>query len=236
MDRSSWWRDGVLYQIYPRSFGDSNGDGIGDLRGITARLDHLEWLGIDGIWLNPTFPSPNDDWGYDVSDYTAVHPDLGTLEDLDELIAEAGERGIRVLLDLVPNHTSDRHPWFAESRSSRDNPKADWYVWADPRPDGSPPNNWVSMFGGPAWEWEPRRAQFYLRNFTREQPDLNWWCAACARSSTASCASGSTAASTASASTSARRSSRTARCATTLRRRPAIARTCACAASGPSCR
>jgi alpha-glucosidase len=174
--RRSWWQDGVLYQVYPRSFADADGDGHGDLRGIRARLDHLVRLGVAGIWLNPTCPSPNADWGYDVAGYCDVHPDFGTLADMDALIADAHAAGIRVLLDLVPNHTSDRHPWFAESRSSRDNPKADWYVWADPRPDGSPPNNWVSMFGGPAWEWEPRRAQFYLRNFTREQPDLNWWC------------------------------------------------------------
>jgi alpha-glucosidase len=174
--RRSWWQDGVLYQVYPRSFADSDGDGHGDLQGIRGRIDHLARLGVAGIWLNPTCPSPNADWGYDVSGYCDVHPDFGALADMDALIADAHAAGIRVLLDLVPNHTSDRHPWFHESRSSRDNPKADWYVWADPRPDGSPPNNWVSMFGGPAWEWEPRRGQFYLRNFTREQPDLNWWC------------------------------------------------------------
>ena len=135
-----WWRDGVLYQVYPRSFADSDGDGIGDLRGITAHLDHLEWLGVDGLWLNPTFPSPNADWGFDVSDYCGVHPELGTLEDLDELVARAGERGIRVLLDLVPNHTSDQHPWFRERR--------DFYVWREGR-NGGPPNNWKSNFGGP---------------------------------------------------------------------------------------
>jgi len=150
-EAGTWWREGVLYQIYPRSFGDADGDGIGDLRGITARLDHLEWLGIDGIWLNPTFPSPNDDWGYDVSDYKGVHPDLGTLEDLDELIAQARARGIRVLLDLVPNHTSDRHAWFVDALSSRDARHRDFYVWADPAPDGGPPNNWISNFGGSAW-------------------------------------------------------------------------------------
>jgi alpha-glucosidase len=172
----SWWQDGVLYQVYPRSFADSDGDGHGDLQGIRSRLDHLRRLGVSGLWLNPTCPSPNADWGYDVTGYCDVHPDFGTLADMDALIADAHLAGIRVLLDLVPNHTSDRHPWFEESRSSRDNPKADWYVWADPRPDGSPPNNWVSMFGGPAWEFEPRRGQYYLRNFTRSQPDLNWWC------------------------------------------------------------
>src|SRR3954449_2335701 len=145
---ASWWRDGVLYQIYPRSFADANGDGIGDLRGITGRLDHLEWLGIDGIWLNPTMPSPNDDWGYDVADYCAVHPDLGTLEDLDELVAEAGTRGIHVLLDLVPNHTSDRHGWFQDALTGRDAAHREHYVWADPGPDGGPPNNSGSRFDG----------------------------------------------------------------------------------------
>src|SRR6185295_9370738 len=172
----SWWQDGILYQVYPRSFADADGDGHGDLRGLRARLGHLARLGASGLWLNPTCPSADADWGYDVTGYCDVHPDFGTLEDMDALLADAHAAGIRVLLDLVPNHTSDRHPWFQESRASRDNPKADWYVWADPRPDGAPPNNWVSMFGGPAWEFEPRRGQYYLRNFTRNQPDLNWWC------------------------------------------------------------
>jgi alpha-glucosidase len=171
----SWWRDGVLYQIYPRSFADSDGDGIGDLKGITARLDHLAWLGVDGIWLNPTFPSPNDDWGYDVSDYKGVHPDLGTLEDLDELVAEAGARGIRVLLDLVPNHTSDRHPWFQDALSGRDARYRDFYVWGDPAPGGGPPNNWISNFGGPAWTWHEPTGQYFLSQFLPSQPDLNWW-------------------------------------------------------------
>jgi alpha-glucosidase len=171
----SWWRDGVLYQIYPRSFADSDGDGIGDLRGIVARLDHLEWLGVDGIWLNPTMPSPNDDWGYDVADYCAVHPDLGTLEDLDALVAEAGRRGIRVLLDLVPNHTSDRHRWFADALAGRDARHRDFYVWADPAPGGGPPNNWLSNFGGPAWSLHEPTGQYYLHNFLPTQPDLNWW-------------------------------------------------------------
>jgi alpha-glucosidase len=161
-----WWRDGVLYQVYPRSFADSDGDGIGDLRGITARLDHLEWLGVDGLWLNPTFPSPNVDWGFDVSDYRGVHPELGTLEDLDELVARAGERGIRVLLDLVPNHTSDQHPWFRERR--------DFYVWREGS-NGDPPNNWKSNFGGPAWTRDEASGQWYLHNFTPDQPDLDWW-------------------------------------------------------------
>ncbi len=156
----SWWRDGVLYQIYPRSFADSTGDGHGDLQGIIDRLDHLAWLGVSGIWLNPTFPSPNDDWGYDVSDYKGVHPDFGTHEDLDRLIAAAGKRGIRVLLDLVPNHTSDRHPWFTE--------RPDYYTWADE------PNNWKSIFdGGPAWSEKDGR--HYLHLFLPSQPDLNWW-------------------------------------------------------------
>jgi alpha-glucosidase len=170
-----WWRDGVLYQVYPRSFADSDGDGVGDLRGVIDRLDHLAWLGIDGLWLNPTFPSPNADWGFDVADYRGVHPDLGTPDDLDELVAKAGERGIRVLLDLVPNHTSDEHPWFVDARGSRDAAHRDWYVWSDPAPDGSPPNNWQSIFAGPAWELDERTGQYYLHLFHRKQPDLDWW-------------------------------------------------------------
>jgi alpha-glucosidase len=170
-----WWRHGVLYQVYPRSFQDTDGDGVGDLRGVIDRLDHLEWLGIEGLWLNPTFPSPNADWGYDVADFKGVHPDLGTLEDLDELIARAGERGIRVLLDLVPNHTSDEHPWFVDSRSSRDAAHRPWYVWRDGRSDGEPPNNWRSSFGGPAWTWDEATGQWYLHNFAPKQPDLDWW-------------------------------------------------------------
>jgi alpha-glucosidase len=175
MAKRAWWRDGVLYQIYPRSFADTDGDGTGDLRGIAGRLEHLAWLGVDGIWLNPTFPSPNADWGYDVADYRDVHPDLGTLADLDELIATAGERGIRVLLDLVPNHTSDEHPWFAEARGDRDARHRDWYVWRDAGPGDAPPNNWVSIFGGPAWEPDGATGQSYLHMFHRKQPDLNWW-------------------------------------------------------------
>src|SRR5919109_1036280 len=175
MDSAGWWRNGVLYQIYPRSFADSDGDGIGDLRGILARLDHLEWLGVDAIWLNPTMPSPNDDWGYDVADYCAVHPDLGTLEDLDALVAEAGRRGIRVLLDLVPNHTSDRHAWFQDALSGRDSRHRDFYVWADPADGGGPPNNWISNFGGSAWTWHEPTGQYYLTQFLPTQPDLNWW-------------------------------------------------------------
>ena len=175
MAADTWWRDGVLYQIYPRSFADSNGDGVGDLRGILARMDYLEWLGVDGIWLNPTMPSPNEDWGYDVADYCGVHPELGTLEDLDALVAGAAERGIRVLLDLVPNHTSDRHEWFVDALSGRDARHRDFYVWADPGPDGGPPNNWLSNFGGSAWQLHEPTGQYYLRNFLPSQPDLNWW-------------------------------------------------------------
>jgi alpha-glucosidase len=175
MQARTWWRDGVLYQIYPRSFADSNGDGIGDLRGIVARLDHLEWLGVDGIWLNPTMPSPNDDWGYDVADYCGVHPDLGTLEDLDALVTAAGERGMHVLLDLVPNHTSVRHAWFEDALTGRDARFRDFYVWADAAPGGGPPNNWESNFGGSAWQLHEPTGQYYLNNFLPSQPDLNWW-------------------------------------------------------------
>ena len=177
---SEWWRDAVLYQIYVRSFADSNGDGIGDLRGVIDHLDHLSWLGVDGIWLSPTFPSPNADWGYDVADYLGVHPDLGTAEDLDALIAAADAVGIRVLLDLVPNHTSIDHEWFRDARSSRESSRRDWYVWADPAADGGPPNNWLSSFAGPAWTLDPspapgEPAQYFLHNFLDEQADLNWW-------------------------------------------------------------
>jgi alpha-glucosidase len=161
-----WWRDGVLYQVYPRSFADANGDGVGDLRGIVERLDYLAWLGVDGLWLNPTFPSPNADWGFDVSDYRGVHPELGTLEDLDDLVARAGEHGIRVVLDLVPNHTSEEHPWFRDRR--------DFYVWREGR-NGDPPNNWQSVFGGPAWTREESSGLWYLHNFAPGQPDLDWW-------------------------------------------------------------
>jgi alpha-glucosidase len=170
-----WWRTGVLYQIYPLSFADSNADGFGDLNGIAEHLDHLEWLGVDGIWLSPITVSPNEDWGYDVSDYCGVQPEMGTLADVDDLIAAAAERGIRVVLDFVPNHTSDRHPWFVESRSSRSSARRDWYVWADPKPDGSPPNNWLSGFGGPAWKLDPETGQYYMFNHLSSQPDVNWW-------------------------------------------------------------
>ncbi|HEX5039646.1 MAG TPA: alpha-amylase family glycosyl hydrolase [Candidatus Limnocylindria bacterium] len=173
-DGRRWWQTGVIYQIYPRSFADASGDGTGDLRGITGRLEYLAWLGVDAIWISPFYPSPMADFGYDVADYTDVDPLFGSLSDFDELLGAAHERGIRVLVDYVPNHTSDRHPWFVESRSSRASPKRDWYFWRDARPDGGLPNNWLSLFGGNAWEWDEATAQFYLHTFLREQPDLNW--------------------------------------------------------------
>ncbi|MFU8890007.1 MAG: alpha-amylase family glycosyl hydrolase, partial [Trueperaceae bacterium] len=169
-----WWHDAVVYQVYPRSFQDADGDGVGDLAGIVLRLDYLTWLGVDAIWLSPIYPSPLVDFGYDVSDYTAVDPVYGTLDDLGRLIAEAHARGLRLILDLVPSHTSDRHPWFQASRSSRDDPKRDWYLWRDPAPDGGPPNNWLSHFGGRAWTWDAATGQYYLHSFVPEQPDLNW--------------------------------------------------------------
>ena len=170
-----WWRNAVIYQIYPRSWSDSNGDGIGDLEGIRQRMDHLAWLDVDALWLNPTMPSPNADWGFDVSDYRDVHPDLGTLHDLDRLVAAARERGLRVMLDLVPNHTSSQHPWFVDARGGRGERYRAWYEWADPAKDGGPPNNWLSAFGGSAWEMDDATGQYYLHNFLPEQPDLNWW-------------------------------------------------------------
>jgi alpha-glucosidase len=168
-----WWRGAVIYQIYPRSYQDSNGDGIGDLKGITARLPHVASLGVDAIWISPFFTSPMKDFGYDVSNYNGVDPIFGLLADFDDLIAEAHRLGIRVMIDLVLSHTSDQHPWFVESRSSRFNPKADWYVWSDSKPDGTPPNNWLSIFGGSAWAWDPTRLQYYMHNFLTSQPDLN---------------------------------------------------------------
>jgi alpha-glucosidase len=170
-----WWRDAVCYQIYPRSFADAGGDGVGDLEGVIGRLDYLQWLGVDAIWMTPIVSSPNDDFGYDVSDFFHVEPELGDLATARRLVAEAGERGIRVILDIVPNHTSDRHPWFIDSRSSRGSAHRDWYVWADPKPDGSPPNNWLSAFGGGAWEPDPVTGQSYLHQYLQTQPDLNWW-------------------------------------------------------------
>ncbi|GGH28520.1 alpha-glucosidase [Cribrihabitans marinus] len=169
-----WWRGAVIYQIYPRSFQDNNGDGIGDLLGIANRLPHIASLGVDAIWVSPFFTSPMKDFGYDVSDYCDVDPMFGSLADFDSLVSAAHSHGLRVMIDLVLSHTSDQHPWFIESRASRDNPKADWYVWADPKPDGTPPNNWLSIFGGSAWHWDSRREQYYLHNFLTSQPDLNF--------------------------------------------------------------
>jgi alpha-glucosidase len=171
-----WWQSAVLYQVYLRSFADSNGDGVGDVRGVIEKLDYLEWLGVDCLWLSPVYPSPDRDWGYDVADYRDVQPVLGSLDDLDELIAGADGRGIKIVLDLVPNHSSDQHGWFRESCASRESPRRDWYVWRDPKPDGSPPNDWrSSLGGGPAWTLDPQTGQMYLHNFLPEQTDLNWW-------------------------------------------------------------
>lgn len=174
MDDYLWWQKGVIYQAYPRSFMDSDGDGVGDLRGIRERLDYLVWLGVDALWLSPIFPSPMADFGYDVSDYRGVHPLFGSMHDFDLLLEAAHERGLKLILDLVPNHTSDEHPWFRESRSSRDNPKRDWYIWKDPEPGGGLPNNWLSVFGGPAWTFDEATSQYYYHAFLRKQPDLNW--------------------------------------------------------------
>jgi alpha-glucosidase len=168
-----WWRGAVIYQIYPRSFLDTDGDGVGDLPGITARLDYIADLGVDGVWLSPFFVSPMKDFGYDVADYRAVDPRFGTLADFDRLLARAHELGLKVIIDQVWSHTSDQHPWFADSAASRE--RADWYVWADARDDGSPPNNWLASFGGPSWTWGPQRRQYYLHNFLAAQPDLNFW-------------------------------------------------------------
>jgi len=174
-----WWKHGVIYQIYPRSFQDASGDGIGDLQGVISRLDYLndgtpQSLGVDAIWFSPIFPSPMADFGYDVADYCDIHPDFGDLATFDRLVAECHRRGIRVILDFVPNHTSSDHQWFKESRSSRASPKRDWYVWRDPAPGGGPPNNWIAGFGGSAWEWDAATGQYYLHSFLREQPDVNW--------------------------------------------------------------
>lgn len=169
-----WWKDAVVYQIYPRSFCDSNGDGIGDLNGITSRLDYLKKLGVDVLWLSPVYQSPGDDNGYDISDYRAINPEFGTMEDFDRMLSEAHSRGIRIVMDLVVNHTSDEHVWFRESRSSRDNPRRDYYIWKDADKDENPPNRWKSAFGGSAWEWDEKTGQYYLHLFSRKQPDLNW--------------------------------------------------------------
>lgn len=170
----AWWKHGVLYEIYTRSFGDANGDGVGDLDGITAHLDHVAWLGVDAIWLTPFYRSPMADFGYDVSDHTDVDPLFGDLAAFDRLITAAHERDLQVVVDYVPNHTSDRHPWFTDSRSSRNSARRDWFFWRDAGRDGGPPNNWISLFGGPAWEWDQETGQYYLHTFLREQPDLNW--------------------------------------------------------------
>ena len=171
-----WWRGAVIYQIYPRSYQDSDGDGIGDLAGIVQRLDHIASLGADAVWISPFFRSPMKDFGYDVSDYCDVDPMFGTLADFDAVVARAHDLGLRVMIDLVLSHTAAVHPWFVESRQDRTNPRADWYVWAEPKPDGTPPNNWLSIFGGSAWEWDGRRGQYYLHNFLTSQPDLNFHC------------------------------------------------------------
>jgi alpha-glucosidase len=171
---SPWWREAIIYQVYPRSFLDTTGDGVGDLPGITAKLDYIAGLGVDIVWISPFFKSPMKDFGYDVSDYCDVDPLFGTLADFDQLIAKAHGLGLRIMIDQVLSHTAEEHPWFAESRRSRDNPKADWYVWADPRPDGNPPNNWLSVFGGSSWQWDSRRKQYFLHNFLASQPDMNF--------------------------------------------------------------
>lgn len=178
MSMAPWWRGAVIYQVYPRSMQDSNGDGIGDLPGIIGKLDYIASLGVDAIWISPFFKSPMKDFGYDISDYRSIDPIFGSLEDFDILIAQAHGRGIKIIIDQVLSHTSDQHAWFQESRTSATNDKSDWYVWADPSEDGTPPNNWLSIFGGSAWEWEPRRGQYYLHNFLKSQPDLNFHCTA----------------------------------------------------------
>jgi alpha-glucosidase len=169
-----WWQTGVIYQIYPRSFMDANGDGVGDLQGIMDRVDYLAGLGIDAVWISPIYPSPMADFGYDVANYTDIHPLFGDMATFDRLLDALHARGLKLILDYVPNHSSDQHPWFLESRTSRDNPRRDWYIWRDAKPDGSPPNNWESYFGGSAWEWDETTGQYYLHLFLKEQPDLNW--------------------------------------------------------------
>jgi len=169
-----WWRDGIIYQIYPRSFADSNNDGIGDLPGIISQLDYLQDLGVDALWLSPIYPSPDVDYGYDVADYTAIDPKFGTMQDFEQLVKAAKKRNIHIILDLVLNHTSDQHPWFIESKKSKDNPYHNWYLWQDPLPNGDLPNNWQAIFGGPAWKFDPDLDQYYYHMFFKEQPDLNW--------------------------------------------------------------
>jgi alpha-glucosidase len=173
-DKAPWWREAIIYQVYPRSFLDTNGDGVGDLAGITAKLDYIASLGVDIVWISPFFKSPMKDFGYDISDYCDVDPLFGTLDDFDRMVAKAHGLGLKIMIDQVLSHTAEEHPWFVESRKSRDNPKADWYVWADPRPDGNPPNNWLSVFGGSSWQWDSRRRQYFLHNFLASQPDMNF--------------------------------------------------------------
>ena len=170
----NWWKEAIIYQVYPRSYLDTNGDGVGDLPGITAKLDYIASLGVDIVWLSPFFKSPMKDFGYDIADYCDVDPLFGTLADFDALVAKAHSLGLKIMIDQVMAHTAENHPWFVESRSSRDNPKADWYVWSDPLPDGNPPNNWLSVFGGPAWQWDSRRKQYYMHNFLVNQPQVNF--------------------------------------------------------------
>jgi alpha-glucosidase len=169
-----WWQSGVIYQIYPRSFRDADGDGIGDLRGIAEKLDYCAALGVDALWLSPIFPSPMADFGYDVAAYTDIAPMFGTMADFDHLLAQASQRGMKLILDFVPNHTSNQHPWFTAACASRDDPKRDWFLWRDPGANGGPPNNWLSNFGGSAWEWSPATQQYYYHSFLKEQPDMNW--------------------------------------------------------------
>src|SRR5687767_137594 len=174
LHKHEWWQKGIVYQVYPRSFLDSNGDGVGDLTGVGSKLDYLQWIGVDAVWLSPIYPSPMADFGYDISDYCDVHPLFGTVADFDRLREEIHRRGLKLILDFVPNHTSDQHAWFKEARSSRSNPKRDWYIWRDPAPGGGPPNNWLSEFGGSAWALDDASGQYYYHAFLPEQPDLNW--------------------------------------------------------------
>ncbi len=169
-----WWQSGIVYQVYPRSFKDANGDGTGDLQGIIDKLDYLKWLGVSAVWVSPFYPSPMDDFGYDITNYTGIEPVFGYMKDFDELLEKTHEKGLKLILDLVPNHTSYQHPWFQESRRSKESPKRDWYIWKDPKADGGPPTNWQSVFGGSGWEYDEHSGQYYYHAFLKEQPDLNW--------------------------------------------------------------
>ena len=191
-----WWQRGIIYQVYPRSFMDSNGDGVGDLAGLISRLDYLRWLGVDAVWISPLYPSPMKDFGYDVADYTAIHPLFGTLADFDRLIGEAHARDLKVILDFVPNHSSDQHPWFVESRSSRDNPKRNWYIWRDPGAGGGPPNNWLSCFGGSAWEYDAHTSNTTTMPSCANSPTSTGAIPKSSRRCSTFCASGWSAAST----------------------------------------